>query len=40
MISFKQYLAEAAAEGKNIHMTHIEDTVVYGGAMPQMLLVL
>jgi hypothetical protein len=32
MISFKQYLAEAAAEGKNIHMTHIEDTVVYGGA--------
>jgi hypothetical protein len=31
MITFKQYLAEAAAEGKNLHMTHIEDAVVYGG---------
>ena len=30
MISFKTYLSEAAA-GKNTHMTHIEDRVIYGG---------
>jgi hypothetical protein len=29
MISFKSYLNEAA--GKNTHMTHIEDSVLYGG---------
>ena len=29
MISFKTYLSEAA--GKNTHMTHIEDRVIYGG---------
>jgi len=31
MISFKTYLSEAAAAGKNTHMTHIEDRVIYGG---------
>lgn len=32
MITFKQhYLTEASAEGKNLHMTHIEDQVLYGG---------
>lgn len=29
MINFKTYLSEAA--GKNVHMTHIEDRVIYGG---------
>lgn len=29
MKSFKKYIAEAA--GKNTHMTHIEDSVIYGG---------
>ena len=29
MLSFKTYLSEAA--GKNVHMTHIEDRVIYGG---------
>ena len=29
MISFKTYLSEAA--GKNVHMTHVEDRVIYGG---------
>ena len=31
MKSFKDYIAEASAEGKNLHMTHIEDAVIYGG---------
>ena len=31
MKSFKDYIAEASAEGKNLHMTHIEDSVIYGG---------
>jgi hypothetical protein len=32
MISFKQhYITEASAEGKNLHMTHLEDQVLYGG---------
>jgi hypothetical protein len=32
MISFKQhYLTEASAEGKNVHITHLEDQVLYGG---------
>jgi hypothetical protein len=32
MITFKQhYLTEAATEGKNLHMQHIEDQVLYGG---------
>src|SRR6056300_1597176 len=29
MKSFKKYIAEAS--GKNTHMTHIEDSVIYGG---------
>lgn len=33
MQSFKQFLAEIArAEGKNTHMTHIEDSVIYSGS--------
>ena len=32
MITFKQhYLNEATTEGKNLHMQHIEDQVLYGG---------
>ena len=32
MITFKQhYITEASAEGKNVHITHIEDQVLYGG---------
>jgi hypothetical protein len=31
MKSFKDYIAEASTEGKNLHMTHIEDQVIYGG---------
>lgn len=31
MKSFKQYIAEASTEGKNLHMTHLEDQVLYGG---------
>ena len=31
MLSFKTYLSEAATGGKNTHMTHIEDRVIYGG---------
>ena len=30
MDSFKQYIAENKG-GKNTHMTHIEDRVIYGG---------
>ena len=30
MISFKTFMSEAAS-GKNTHMTHIEDRVIYGG---------
>lgn len=30
MQSFKKYLTEAKA-GKNVHMTHVEDRVIYGG---------
>ena len=30
MIGFKQFLIESK-EGKNVHMTHIEDRVIYGG---------
>jgi hypothetical protein len=30
MQSFKKYLSEAKA-GKNVHMTHVEDRVIYGG---------
>ena len=31
MKTFKQYLTEASTEGKNLHMVHIEDQVLYGG---------
>ena len=31
MIDFKQYISEASVRGKNTHMTHIEDRVLYGG---------
>ncbi len=31
MKSFKHHLSEAAKGGKNTHMTHIEDLVIYGG---------
>ena len=31
MKSFKQHLLEASIEGKNLHVTHIEDQVLYGG---------
>jgi hypothetical protein len=31
MITFKQYITEASTEGKNLHMVHIEDQVLYGG---------
>jgi hypothetical protein len=31
MKSFKEYITEASTEGKNLHMTHIEDQVIYGG---------
>ena len=31
MINFKSYITEASAPGKNTHMTHIEDRVLYGG---------
>ena len=30
MIGFKQFLVESKV-GKNVHMTHIEDRVIYGG---------
>ena len=32
MKNFKRYIFEASAAGKNTHMTHIEDLVLYGGA--------
>lgn len=32
MKSLKRYIFEASAAGKNTHMTHIEDLVLYGGA--------
>jgi hypothetical protein len=31
MKSFSSYIKEAAKAGKNVHMTHIEDRVIYGG---------
>jgi hypothetical protein len=31
MIDFKTYITEASVKGKNTHMTHIEDRVLYGG---------
>lgn len=31
MKTFKEFITEAAAAGKNTHMTHIEDRVIYGG---------
>lgn len=31
MITFKEFLIEAAQSGKNTHMTHVEDRVIYGG---------
>jgi len=31
MISFKSYLEEAVGTGKNTHMTHLDDAVIYGG---------
>ena len=31
MIDFKQHISEASVKGKNTHMTHIEDRVLYGG---------
>ena len=31
MLSFKQHIAEASVAGKNLHMTHLEDAVLYGG---------
>lgn len=29
--TFKDYISEASQPGKNVHMTHIEDRVIYGG---------
>ncbi len=29
--TFKTYISEASKDGKNTHMTHIEDRVIYGG---------
>lgn len=31
MKSFSEYIEEASRPGKNVHMTHIEDRVIYGG---------
>ena len=31
MKTFKQHITEASAEGKNVHMMHIEDSVFYSG---------
>lgn len=31
MLSFKQHIAEASVAGKNLHMSHLEDAVLYGG---------
>lgn len=31
MLSFKQHIAEASIAGKNLHMSHLEDAVLYGG---------
>lgn len=31
MKTFAEYIAEASKTGKNTHMTHIEDRVIYGG---------
>lgn len=31
MITFKAYLEEAVGTGKNVHMTHLDDAVIYGG---------
>lgn len=31
MLSFKSYLEEAVGTGKNTHMTHLDDAVIYGG---------
>jgi len=31
MKSFKQHIAEASVAGKNVHMQHLEDAVLYGG---------
>ena len=31
MINFKEHLVTEATSGKNTHMTHIEDRVIYGG---------
>ena len=29
--SFSSYITEASKAGKNVHMTHIKDRVIYGG---------
>lgn len=31
MKTFKEYITEASTEGKNLHLTHLEDQVIYGG---------
>ena len=31
MKSFIEYITEAAKKGKNVHMRHLEDSVIYGG---------
>ena len=31
MIGLKEYIAEASKSGKNLHLTHLEDRVIYGG---------
>lgn len=31
MLTFKSYLEEAVGTGKNTHMTHLDDAVIYGG---------
>jgi len=31
MLSFKQHIAEASVAGKNVHLMHLEDAVLYGG---------
>ena len=31
MKTFKTFISEASKDGKNVHLTHIEDRVIYGG---------
>ena len=40
LIRFKEYLSEASKAGKNTHMTHIEDRVLYGNGVGYQAVVL